>query len=321
MNNRVNYVVIGILVLIGIAGMALFGFWLLKPTKEAQMQRYAIYFNESVLGLNLDAPVKYKGLSVGRVADISISKNNSEQVEVLVEILKETPIKTSTEAQLTSQGITGLSYINLTINNEIDAKPIAVKESEDYPVIKSVPSILIKLENRFIDISENLAETLQKTSRLLSDKNQEEMGVILNNTAILISKINSILDENTTQNFKLTMANLKESSEKFNLLIPRVDELVSKSGKFEDNISAAFDSIKNSYLGIQDSMSTFNKALESGEFNVKEITSDVVPTMNNTLLDMQNLILKIEETINRYERSPADIMFMQEEIKKGPGEK
>jgi phospholipid/cholesterol/gamma-HCH transport system substrate-binding protein len=117
------------------------------------------------------------------------------------------------------------------------------------------------------------------------------------------------------------MANLKVSSEKFNLLIPRVDELVSKSGKFEDNISAAFDSIKNSYLGIQDSMSTFNKALESGEFNVKEITSDVVPTMNNTLLDMQNLILKIEETINRYERSPADIMFMQEEIKKGPGEK
>ena len=321
MNNRVNYVVIGILVLIGVAGMALFGFWLLKPTKEAQMQRYAIYFNESVLGLNLDAPVKYKGLSVGKVVDLGISRHNQEQVEVLVEILKDTPINTSTEAQLTSQGITGLSYINLTINNEIDAKPIAVKEREDYPVIKSVPSILIKLENRFIDISEDLADTLQKTSRLLSDKNQEEMGVILNNTAILISKINSILDENTTQNFKLTMANLKESSEKFNLLIPRVDELVSKSGKFEDNISAAFDSIKNSYLGIQDSMNTFNKALESGEFNVKEITSDVVPTMNNTLLDMQNLILKIEETINRYERSPADIMFMQEEIKKGPGEK
>ncbi|HEY9203737.1 MAG TPA: MlaD family protein, partial [Sulfurimonas sp.] len=116
MNNRVNYVVIGILVLIGIAGMALFGFWLLKPTKEAQMQRYAIYFNESVLGLNLDAPVKYKGLSVGKVVDLGISRHNQEQVEVLVEILKETPIKTSTEAQLTSQGITGLSYINLTIN-------------------------------------------------------------------------------------------------------------------------------------------------------------------------------------------------------------
>ncbi|TKI69430.1 MCE family protein [Sulfurimonas crateris] len=301
--------------------MAMFGFWLLKPTKEAQMQRYIIYFNESVLGLNLDAPVKYKGLSVGKVVDLGISRHNLEQVEVLVEILKETPIKTSTEAQLTSQGITGLSYINLTINGDVDAKPLALRENEDYPVIKSVPSILIKLENRFIDISEDLADTLQKTSRLLSDKNQEEITTLLKNSAILISKINSILDENTTQNFKESMKNLKNSSEKIDKLIPRVDELVSKSGRFEDDISAAFDSIKNSYLGIEESMNRFSMAIESGENNIKEISGEIAPAMNSTLLDMQNLILKIEETISRYERSPADIMFMKEEIKKGPGEK
>jgi len=321
MNNRVNYVVIGILVLIGIAGMAIFGYWLLKPTKESQMQRYTIYFNESVLGLNIDAPVKYKGLSVGKVAALGISRHNPEQVEVLVEILKDTPIKTSTEAQLTSQGITGLSYINLTINDDVDAKPLKVKENEEYPVIKSVPSILIKIENRFIDISEDLAETLQKTSKLLSDKNQDEMTVILNSTAVLISKINSMLDDNTTQNFKQTMKNLKNSSEKIDRLIPRIDELVSKSGKWEDDISAAFGSIKNSYLSIQESMSRFSKAIESGENNIRETTGDIVPVMNSTLQDMQNLILKIEETINRYERSPADIVFTQEEIKKGPGEK
>lgn len=321
MNNRVNYVVIGILVLIGIAGMATFGYWLLKPTKESQMQKYAIYFNESVLGLNLDAPVKYKGLSVGKVAGLGISRHNPEQVEVLVEILKDTPINTSTEAQLTSQGITGLSYINLTINDDIDAKPLINKDSEEYPVIRSVPSILIKIENRFIDISEDLADTLQKTSRLLSDKNQEEMSVILKSTALLLSKMNSMLDENTTQNFKESMKNLRSSSQKIERLIPRVDELVSKSGRFEDDISGAFDSIKKSYISIQNSMNRFSIAIESGENSVKEISSDIVPVMNSTLQDMQNLISKIEETINRYERSPADIMFMHEEIKKGPGEK
>jgi len=321
MNNRVNYVVIGVLVLIGIAGMAMFGFWLLKPTKEAQMQRYIIYFSESVLGLNLDAPVKYKGLSVGKVANLGISRQNSEEVEVLVEILKDTPINTSTQAQLTSQGITGLSYINLTIDDHVDAKPLAAKESEEYPVIKSVPSILIKLENRFIDISTDLADTLQKTSRLLSDKNQEEMSIILNNTALLLHKINTMLDDNTTQDFKETMKNLKSSSQKIDRLIPKVDELVNKSGKWEDDISAAFGSIKNSYLSIQESMNRFSKAIESGENNIRETTGDIVPVMNSTLQDMQNLILKIEETINRYEISPADIVFTQEEIKKGPGEK
>lgn len=68
-------------------------------------------------------------------------------------------------------------------------------------------------------------------------------------------------------------------------------------------------------------MNRFSIAIESGENSVKEISSDIVPVMNSTLQDMQNLISKIEETINRYERSPADIMFMHEEIKKGPGEK
>jgi phospholipid/cholesterol/gamma-HCH transport system substrate-binding protein len=67
-------------------------------------------------------------------------------------------------------------------------------------------------------------------------------------------------------------------------------------------------------------MELFKKALQSGDFNIKEMTSDILPSMNNTLLDMQNLIIKIEETLNKHERSPSDIILMQEEIKKGPGE-
>jgi hypothetical protein len=35
---------------------------------------------------------------------------------------------------------------------------------------------------------------------------------------------------------------------------------------------------------------------------------------------MQNLIIKIEETLNKHDRSPGDIILMQEKIKKGPGE-
>jgi len=39
------------------------------------------------------------------------------------------------------------------------------------------------------------------------------------------------------------------------------------------------------------------------------------------LLDMQSLIIKMQETLSKHERSPSDILFMQEQIKKGPGEK
>ncbi len=320
MNNRVNYVVIGILVLIGIAGMALFGFWLLKPTKESQMQRYAMYFNESVLGLNLDAPVKYKGLSVGKVVELNIRKSNSEQVEVLVEILKDTPIKTSTEAQLISQGITGLSYINLTINKEIDAKPLIVQEGDKYPIIRTIPSLFIKLENRFGDVSLNLLEILDGMQELLKKENQENLSLLLKNSAFFMSRMNQVLDDDTISNFKQTLKNLNSSSKKLDEMIPRVTALIEKSTKFEDDIALSINSIMGSYLEVEDSMRAFKFALESEEFNIKEITDEMVHNINGTLFEMRQLMIKTEEAINRYERSPGDVIFLQEEIKKGPGE-
>ena len=319
MNNKVNYSLIGFLVLLGLTMMSVFGYWLLKPSEEAEVQMYAIYFDESVLGLNLDAPVKYRGINVGKVTTLKINSNNSEQVEVLVTVLKSTPINSSTLAQLTSQGITGLSYINLSFGND-NAAPLEIKKNEKYPVIKTIPSLLIKLENSFGDISLNLSETLERTRQLLREENQEQFTQLLKNSSLFFSKINEILDNETKNNFQESIKNLNSASKKLDEMIPRVEKFMETSSAWENNISVSFSSIMNSYLGIKGSMDMFKKSLESGDFNLKEITSDLLPSINNTFLEMQNLIIKIEETLNKYDRSPNDIIFMKEEIKKGPGE-
>lgn len=319
MNNRVNYSLVGFLVLLSLSMMIAFGYWLLKPTEEAEMKTYAIYFDESVLGLNMDAPVKYRGINVGNVVSLKINPNNSEQVEVLVNVLKTTPIKASTVAQLTSQGITGLSYINLSYGEEA-SEPLVRKKGEEYPVIKTIPSLLIKLENTFGDMSVNLSETLYRTRQLLKDENQQEMSLLLKNSAIFMSKMNQILDDETISNFQQSVKNLNSASQKLDMLIPRVGEFMDKSSRWEDDISNAFKSIMNSYMGIKDSMDMFKHSLQSGDFNLKEMSSDILPAMNSTFLEMQNLIIKIEETLNKHDRSPGDIILMQEKIKKGPGE-
>lgn len=319
MNNRVNYSLVGFLVLLSLSMMIAFGYWLLKPTEEAEMKTYAIYFDESVLGLNMDAPVKYRGINVGNVVSLKINPNNSEQVEVLVNVLKTTPIKASTVAQLTSQGITGLSYINLSYGEEA-SEPLVRKKGEEYPVIKTIPSLLIKLENTFGDMSVNLSETLYRTRQLLKDENQQEMSLLLKNSAIFMSKMNQVLDDETISNFQQSVKNLNSASQKLDMLIPRVGEFMDKSSRWEDDISNAFKSIMNSYMGIKDSMDMFKHSLQSGDFNLKEMSSDILPAMNSTFLEMQNLIIKIEETLNKHDRSPGDIILMQEKIKKGPGE-
>jgi phospholipid/cholesterol/gamma-HCH transport system substrate-binding protein len=320
MNNRVNYSLIGFLVLFALSAMLVFGYWLLKPSKEIEMKVYAIYFDESVSGLNLDAPVKYKGINVGKVIALNINPKNSEQVEILITVLKSTPIKTSTVAQLTSQGITGLSYINLSFGDE-SSEFLKAQKGQEYPVIKTIPSLLIKIENTVGDLTLNLSDTLQRTRELLKEENQAEFSLLLKNSAIFVSKMNQTLDDETIVNLQQTMKNLNNVSKRLDEMMPRVEKLIENSVAWEDSVSASFISIMKSYVGIAGSMNTFNKALQSGDFNLKDMSSDILPTMNNTLLDMQSLIIKMQETLSKHERSPSDILFMQEQIKKGPGEK
>ena len=319
MNNKVNYTFIGILVLIGLTLMLIFGYWMMKPSAESETKLYAIHFDESVLGLNMDAPVKYRGISVGKVTKIGINSINAEQVEVVVSILKNTPVKEDTVAKLTAQGITGLSYINLSLGSNT-AKPLVKKSDERYPVIKTIPSFFENFEKSLGSVSTRLSSTLGQTEKLLSDENQEQMALLLKRTANVMEKMESLLDEKTISHLQSSAKNLDEFSNKLNKVTPNIDNFIQKSEAWEDKIATSFDSIMNSYLGIKSSMDEIKRAVASGEFNLKDISADVVPTMNETFLKMQELMIKVEGTLEEYDESPADILYKTQEIKKAPGE-
>ena len=320
MNNRVNYTLVGFFVLIGITLILAMSYWMLKPSNEKETQKYNIYFDESVFGLNLDAPVKYRGISVGKVTQLQINPHNSEQVQVQVTILKSTPIKENTVARLTAQGITGLSYINLT-QGKNDAHKLLAKNGEDCPTIKTVPSFFENVEQSLGGLSVELTQTLLGTQKLLEEKNQKNFAQILENTAKLSEKMNRLLDDKTILSLQKSSKNLESITDKMNLLAPKVGLLVDKSIKWQDSISGSFDSIMNSYLGIQSSMTEIKRAVASGEFNLKEISSGFVPNMNNTFLSLQELMINIESTLDEYKSSPSDILYKREAIKKAPGEK
>lgn len=319
MNNRVNYTMVGLLVLLGLAMIIGFAYWLLKPSAQLETKKYNIYFDESVLGLNLDAPVKYRGIDVGKVSGLRISPNNSQQVEVLVTILATTPIKSTTAAKLTSQGITGLSYINLILGDN-NAPALKAKKGQEYPVIATVPSLYDVFEKSLDNVSTKLSTTLSKTEKLLRDENQQQFTILITKTAAFMDKMDRLLDEETIKHFQGSMKNLDALSYKFDEMAPKIDNFIDSSVKWEDDISASFASIMKSYLNISSTMGEIKKAVASGDFNVKDISRDIVPTMNGTFLEMQQLMINLEEILNKYERSPGDILFKQESIKKGPGE-
>ena len=312
MNNKVNYTFVGFIVLISFVVLGVFSYWMLKPTHAKQNKYYVIYFNESVFGLNLDAPVKFRGINVGKVAKLRINPKNSEQVEVQVSILKDTPIKDNIVAILTAQGITGLTYINLTIGDTYKTQSVNI-DGESYQVIETAPSIFKNIQKSLGNVSDHLTTTLYRAEKLLDDNNQKEFMKLIVSTRKTIDKIGEALDEKTIKHFHSSMAKLDTTIEKF-------EGLVDHTVTWENKIATSLHSIMNSYKKIDSAMSEFKRAVSSGEFNVKDIASKVVPNINATLYELQESMIQLDKTLKEYERSPSDILFKRQEIKKAPGE-
>ena len=320
MNNKVNYALVGFLVLVGLSLILGVSYWMLKPSVESQEKKYSIYFDESVLGLNIDAPVKYRGINVGKVTKLRISPKNSEKIEVIITILKTTPVKVDTVAKLTAQGITGLTYINLSRGGHMSAV-LTKRDGEEYPVIKTIPSFFKNFENSLGSVSTQLSSTLNRTEELLGDNNQKAVSELLLRSASLMQKIDKTLDDDTIMHIQSTVKNIDSLTHKLDTLMPNVDKFIDKSIAWEASIDNSLGSISSSYLTISDSMDAFENSIKRGDFNLKEISSDLVPTMNNTFLQMQELMINVDTVLHQYNESPSDILYKKTEIRKAPGEK
>lgn len=319
MNNKVNYTIVGILVILAISMILGFTYWLVKPEVADDVKKYTIYFDESVLGLNIDAPVKYRGITVGRVERLEINPKNSEQVKVTVSILKNTPIKVNTVAKLISQGITGLTYINLSMGGNL-AKELEPEEGEQYPVIKTIPSFFENFERSLGSFSTQLSSTLGQTEKLLSADNQEQVSLLLLRSANVMKRMEELLDDNMIAHIHTSTKNFDEFTQKLNKIMPQVNSFIDSSVKWEDKMATSFASISKSYIGITASMDEIKRAVSSGEFNLKEMGADIIPTMNNTFLQMEQLMVEFESVLEQYNKSPSDILYKKEAVKKAPGE-
>ncbi len=321
MNNKTNYTFVGLAVILGFVLIGFFLFWLLRPMEEEQIKRYVIYFNESVLGLNVNAPVKYRGIDVGKVEKIGINPNNTEQVRVVVSVKADTPIKTTTVAKLTSQGITGLSYINLSLGDKSAPLLKEIPKGEKYPVIRSVPSLFKSVQTSVGEVYVKVSKTLDNIDSVLQEKNRKELERTLKNSADITEKINKALDEKTILAFQKSMLNIQKLTARMEHSLESIDQLAKNSLTWENNISEALASVAKSYLDIQKSMEDIGDAFKRGDFDIKGISKEFMPALQQNLNSLENLLNEFSSTIREYQDSPRDILFQEREVKPAPGER
>lgn len=130
--------------------------WLGMSRVFEKGHNYAVYFNESVQGLSVDSPVKYRGVAIGRVEKIGVAAD-SEMIEVVILIESGQQLEDDMVAQLRAVGITGSMFIELDrLAKDTPATVFKPSFPTEYQVVGSRPSEISELFRGIDDIIQKL---------------------------------------------------------------------------------------------------------------------------------------------------------------------
>lgn len=293
MENKANYTLVGIFAIFFISAFAVAVFWLGKFGFKNDFDNYRVLATESVSGLNIEAPVKYRGVVVGRVADIRISTENTEQIEILLKIKEGTPIKTSSVAYIKPQGITGLSFVDITPGQNGDLL-LRDADKSSLPTIKHAPSIFSKFDSSIANMLDRAQSIMEKLDNSLDEKNLKHANEVLENLSVITSKLSSRLDEigEITKNSK---------------------ELPVETVAAIKKISAAADSANNVAIRL-------NSSLKRGDFDYKKDISGVADEAKRLITQLRELSKESNVLVKNIQKNPSSLLFDSANIPKGPGE-
>lgn len=184
------YFRVGIFMTLVIVGAIFVLGWFSTNRHKNTYLTYAIYFDGSVDGLSLGAPVKYKGIHIGDVQNIEFASYENDLIRVLVDIIDTAPIRTDTKASLKMQGITGTSLVSLeNINGPDDPiEYVSKQEDEEYLLIGSKKSGLEQVFTSIPELVEELTKLGVQGQKLLSDENVKEVNLLLSDLRGLLAE-------------------------------------------------------------------------------------------------------------------------------------
>lgn len=320
MEPKVNYVIVGLFMAVLGAAILAGVLWLGKTDFRDAYDRYHAFMRESVAGLSVNSTVKYRGVDVGRVKDIALNPENPEEVRLVLDIARGTPIKTDTIAVLETQGLTGLATLNLTGGSR-DAPPLQATEGQEYPVIKTGPSLFFRLD--------------EAISRLLSEKG---LTKLLEDLDTVARSVADLMDEENRARFKQTMKDLSEAAQTVAAHRTQLERglsgaaqtgesLARMAASLNEQIPLLLGRVNKSALAIQrltDELARTGKAVGSvvneTKPEIEQFSRQTLPELSLLVGELRRLTATLQRVASEIEREPNALLFGRTPAPRGPGE-
>jgi phospholipid/cholesterol/gamma-HCH transport system substrate-binding protein len=293
MEREANYTAVGAFVLLIITMAGLFVYWYAGAADARDYERYEIYFEGSVSGLNRGSTVRYLGVEVGRVVTIRIDQRASDRVQVIADIDSHTPISESTLASLSLQGVTGLLYIDL-LANAPTARKMPPVPSERYPVIDSVRS-------NFDLFLSSLPDLVGRASAVLSDKNIESITRTLDS----IERAAATLPD-TMRDARQVVAELKGTLEEVRAAASGARQVIDAAGP---NLAAASERIHAMSDNLAKTTANLDRLMSDHREDLGGFLRDSLPEMERLLRDSRTAAQEFRELSRSLRADPSQLLY------------
>lgn len=303
-----NYPIVGLFVLILGAVLIVVALWL--AAGGALQKKYELYLaveDESVAGLNLNAPVKYNGVDVGKVRGIQLDPVNPKRVNLLFAIERGTPIREDTVAVLKTQGLTGIAYVELS-GGARDAPPLRAAAGSRYPVIRTKPSLSARLENVLTSVLAKLDSTTSNINAVLSDQNRAAFTSALADIATVAHTLAARKDtiDAAIGNAGRTLDNSSRASAQIGPVIERI-------GRSADALGKMGNAVARTSAGAGNTVNSIGA-------DVKRFTAETLPELERLLGELSVLTDSLRRLSDQTERDPRGLLFGRKPVADGPGE-
>ncbi len=287
METKVNLTLVGSFALA--LGLALLATTLWLASGGLWQKKFDFYLaveEESVTGLNVNAPVRFNGVEVGRVRSIALDAEDPQRVKLFLAIEQGTPIRQDTVAVLKAQGLTGIAYVELS-GGARNTPLLHALPGAPYPVIATKSSLSTRLENVLTNVLTKLDSTSNNVNAMLSEKNQQAFSTALDNIA--------------------------RSSAHLEPALQSVAPALQRMGQGGESLAHMGNSVSQTSRSADQAMGAITA-------DAKRIGTDTLPELERLLGELGVLSASLRRLSEQTERAPSSLLFRHPAVKPGPGE-
>jgi len=253
-------------------------------------------------GVQAGAPVRYGGMTVGRVTRVRVDPSNSTRIEIQLAVDHDTPVKTDSVAKISTLGPLTDNYIEITTGTENAplAPPGSVLQSTEafgLPQLgDAAQAMLPDIHKAIAKLNQNLdglTITIARANDLLNDHNRAAISGSLGNLNHLVAdarpkvaeslnNLNGLLND-TRPKVTASLTNTQEITKTLNAKLgPLLDQLQTTTARANETLSHVDATlvenrpdIRAVVVNLRDTLAQLNQTLDQNSPNIDELLDNI----------------------------------------------